>query len=49
MMRWRSPLWLAEVDRERLCLLRATERVVFPLDGDPEGVARGGPGGTLAV
>ena len=45
-MRWRAPLWLAEVDRERLCLLRASERVVFPLKGDgigdPEGVPRMG-------
>lgn len=33
-MRWRSPLWLAQVDPQRLCLLRATERVVLPLVGD---------------
>ncbi|MCX7009560.1 MAG: exo-alpha-sialidase [Kiritimatiellaeota bacterium] len=33
-MRWRSPLWLAQVDTQRLCLLRATERVVLPLVGD---------------
>ena len=52
-MRWRSPLWLAEVDRERLCLLRATERVVFPLTGDgigdPEGVPRMGNFHTTAI
>lgn len=33
-MRWRSPLLLAQVDPDRLCLLRKTERVVFPLIGD---------------
>ncbi|HJN15881.1 MAG TPA: exo-alpha-sialidase, partial [Armatimonadota bacterium] len=27
-IRWRSPLWVAEVDRERLCLIRATEQVL---------------------
>ncbi|MCC6352537.1 MAG: exo-alpha-sialidase [Verrucomicrobiae bacterium] len=34
-MRWRSPLFVALVDRERLCLVRETERLVFPLVGDP--------------
>jgi hypothetical protein len=33
-MRWRAPLWCAQVDTQRLCLLRATERVVLPLVGD---------------
>ena len=33
--RWRSPLFLAEVDRSNLRLIRATERVVLPLVGDP--------------
>ncbi len=33
-MRWRAPLWCAQVDPQRLCLLRATERVVLPLVGD---------------
>lgn len=33
-IRWRSPLWVAEVDSERLCLKRETERVVLPLVGD---------------
>ena len=33
-MRWRAPLWVAQVDPQRLCLLRATERVVLPLVGD---------------
>ncbi|MFV2067265.1 MAG: sialidase family protein, partial [Pirellulales bacterium] len=32
-IRWRSPLWVARVDPERLCLLRATERAVLPLVG----------------
>lgn len=33
-IRWRSPLWMAQVDIERLCLRRDTERVVLPLVGD---------------
>ena len=33
-IRWRSPLWLAQVDPIRLCLLRDTERVVLPMVGD---------------
>lgn len=33
-MRWRSPLWIAQVDTGRMCLLKKTERVVFPLVGD---------------
>ena len=33
-MRWRAPLYVAEVDRETLRLIRATERVVLPLIGD---------------
>ncbi len=32
--RWRSPLWMAQVDTKKLCLLRDTERVVLPLVGD---------------
>jgi hypothetical protein len=44
--RWRSPLFMAEVDRKTLRLLRETERVVFPLIGDgieaPKNVARMG-------
>ncbi|HLA84604.1 MAG TPA: sialidase family protein [Thermoguttaceae bacterium] len=42
-VRWRAPLFLAQVDTDRGCLLRETERVVFPLIGDgikkPGGVA----------
>ena len=33
-MRWRSPLWVAQVDVEKRCLIRSTEQVVLPLVGD---------------
>jgi len=33
-MRWRAPLYVAEVDRETLRLIRSSERVVLPLVGD---------------
>jgi hypothetical protein len=33
-MRWRAPLWVAQVDTKTLRLIRATERVVLPLMGD---------------
>lgn len=33
-IRWRSPLWVAQVDTEKLCLIRSSERVVLPLVGD---------------
>jgi hypothetical protein len=33
-MRWRAPLWVAQVDPRTLRLVRATERVVLPLLGD---------------
>ncbi len=33
-MRWRAPLYLARVDPKTLRLVRATERIVFPLVGD---------------
>lgn len=33
-IRWRAPLWVAQVDPEKLCLIRETERVVLPLVGD---------------
>ena len=33
-IRWRSPLWMAKVDTERLCLIRQSERVVLPLVGN---------------
>ena len=32
--RWRSPLWVSQVDPETLSLIRSTERVVIPLHGD---------------
>jgi hypothetical protein len=35
-MRWRSPLWISEVDREKLCLKRHSEQVVFPMRGKPD-------------
>ena len=33
-IRWRSPLWVARVDTERLCLIRRSEQIVLPLVGD---------------
>ncbi|PAY21352.1 hypothetical protein CKO51_01875 [Rhodopirellula sp. SM50] len=33
-IRWRSPLWLAQVDVRKRCLIKSTERVVLPLVGD---------------
>lgn len=33
-MRWRAPLYIALVDRRTLRLVRRTERVVVPLEGD---------------
>lgn len=33
-IRWRSPLWIARVDPQKLCLIRSSERVVLPLVGD---------------
>ncbi len=33
-VRWRSPLWMAQVDPQTLQLRRDTERVVLPLVGD---------------
>ena len=45
-MRWRAPLYIAEVDVERLCLIRESEQEVFPMIGDgiddPDHVARMG-------
>lgn len=44
--RWRSPLYVAQVDLKRLCLVRDTEQVALPLIGDgikePDRVARMG-------
>lgn len=33
-MRWRAPLFMARVDDNRLCLIRASERIAIPLEGD---------------
>ncbi|HIE96108.1 MAG TPA: hypothetical protein EYQ63_03635 [Fuerstia sp.] len=33
-LRWRSPLWLAQVDTQQRCLIKSTEQVVLPLMGD---------------
>jgi len=33
-IRWRSPLWVAQVNVEKRCLIRASEQVVIPLVGD---------------
>ena len=43
-MRWRAPLYIAQVDTENLCLIRKSEKIVFPMIGDgvndPDHVAR---------
>lgn len=45
-IRWRSPLWMAQVDVKSLSLIRSTERIVLPIRGDatnhPEKVAFNG-------
>jgi len=33
-IRWRAPLWIAQVDPEKLHLIKSTEQVVLPLVGD---------------
>ena len=33
-IRWRAPLWVAQVDPDKQCLIRSTEQVVLPLIGD---------------
>ena len=42
-IRWRSPLWVAQVDPQKRCLIKSTEQVVLPLAGDgvndPDNVA----------
>jgi hypothetical protein len=35
-MRWRAPVFRAEVDTQKLCLIKDTEQVVLPMRGDPE-------------
>lgn len=34
--RWRAPVFIAEVDTQKLCLLRHTEQTVLPMRGNPE-------------
>lgn len=44
-MRFRAPLFIAEVDPDRLELIRESEQIVFPIDGEwshPETIARSG-------
>ena len=52
-IRWRAPLFTAEVDRRTLRLIRASEEVVLPLSGDstrkPKHVALMGNFNTTAV
>lgn len=52
-MRWRAPLFVAEVDRQSLRLIRDTERIVLPLVGDgirdPDHVALMGNFHTVAA
>ncbi len=52
-MRWRTPIYVAQVDPERLCLIRSTEQIVFPLVGDavhdPKGVRLHGNFHTTAI
>ncbi len=33
-IRWRAPLWVAQVDTDKHCLIKSTEQVVLPLVGD---------------
>ncbi len=42
LVRWRAPLFIAQVDPESLTLLRSTERIVLPIRGD----SRNDPDGT---
>jgi len=52
-IRWRSPLYVAQVDTRKLKLIRDTEQVVFPMSGDgvadPDSVAQVGNFHTTAV
>lgn len=32
--RWRAPLFVAQMDTKQKCLIRATEQVLLPMDGD---------------
>lgn len=33
-IRWRSPLWVAQVDPQKRCLIKSSEQIVLPLIGD---------------
>lgn len=33
-IRWRAPLWVAQVDAEKRCLIKSSEQVVLPIVGD---------------
>jgi hypothetical protein len=33
-MRWRAPLFMALMDEKKLNLVRATERIAIPMEGD---------------
>lgn len=48
-MRWRTPLFVAEVDRQTLRLIRESEQVVLPLVGDAVHVALMGNFHTVAA
>ena len=32
--RWRAPLFVAQMDTDKQCLIRSTEQIVFPMDSD---------------
>lgn len=52
-VRWRSPLFIAQVDPQKLCLVRSTEKIVLPITGDgvnrPDDVALMGNFHTMNV
>ncbi|QDU60399.1 hypothetical protein Pan216_12380 [Planctomycetes bacterium Pan216] len=52
-MRWRAPIYMAQVDPESLRLIRDTERIVVPMKGDgvnhPKDVARLGNFHPIAI
>lgn len=33
-IRWRAPLWIAQVDTDRKCLLKSSEQILLPIVGD---------------
>ncbi|MEY4395309.1 MAG: hypothetical protein RL595_2558, partial [Planctomycetota bacterium] len=52
-VRWRAPLFIAQVDLQKLCLIKATEKVVLPITGDgvnmPDDIALMGNFHTLNI